>query len=421
MTRIIPTNTYGIAKFLVSPDESQGNFTTIQAAVTAASAGDTIYIADGVYNESVTLKPGILITALSSSGDANNVEFTGSFTFTGGGDVIISNIRMTSDNGVSIDFSGSSAGSLSVIYCFLDCTSNYIFDFTNSNANSSIDVNYSFINVSTNSTSPLFSSSAGSLSFSSSFLVNTATNFNNCQISNTIMYLSNSTFGMGLSISDGSLTGKNSNFSSLSTLLNLNNSSAQFINSELTGNIGNGLNHLFDLDATSNMYLLNTTITEAVTGPSPNFDGTGNIEIYSVYPIGTTVLDYGSNTVTYKELEAGNILANSLTTTTFITTPAASTSSSLALGAAYQNTLGYDVLLTVYVNISNTTNANFLLGVGPTSTPTQQNILTNYNITPSSTHLVFPVPIYLPNNYYALLSTTGTVTANIIGQLAMPI
>jgi hypothetical protein len=31
------------------------------------------------------------------------------------------------------------------------------------------------------------------------------------------------------------------------------------------------------------------------------------------------------------------------------------------------------------------------------------------------------VPIYLPNGYYANLSTSGTITASIGGQIAMPI
>lgn len=421
MTRIIPTNTYGISKFLVSPDESQGNFTTIQAAINAASAGDTIYVADGVYNESVTLIPGILITALSSAGNSGNVKFTGSFTFTGGGNVIISNIRLTSDNGTSILFSGSSAGSLSLTYCYFECTSNSNISFTNSNANSSLDIQYSFIDVLTNGISPISTSSSGSLTFASSFLANSATNFNNCSVSNTNIYIANSTFGLGLTITDGSLISNNSTFTCLTTLFILNNSTFRFYNCSLTGNVGNGLNHLFDLDATSYMYLLNTTITEAVAGPSPNFDGSGNIEIYSAYPLGTTVFDFGSNTVSYGNLEAGNVLTNSVTTPTFVTTPGASTSSSLTLGAAYQNTTTNDILLLVVIEISATTNADLLLGVGPTNTPTQQNLLTSYNIVPGSPHLLITIPIYIPKDYYALLSTAGTVTATIQGQMLMNI
>ena len=421
MTRIIPTNTYGISKFLVSPDESQGNFTTIQAAINAASAGDTIYVADGVYNESVTLIPGILITSLSSAGYSSNVEFTGSFTFTGGGSVIISNIRMTSDNGTSLQFGGSSAGSVSLNYCYLDCTSNPNITFTNSNSNSSLDVNYSFVDVSTNGNTPIVTSSTGNLTFLSSVLANTATNFNSCFITNTNVYMSDSTFSLGLSFTDASLICNNCTLISLTTLIELGNSTAQFFDCQLSGNVGNGLNHLFDFDATSYMYLFNTAITEAIAGPSPNFDGSGNIVIYSSYPVGATVFDFGTNTVTYGNLETGDVLSNSLTTPTFITTPAASASSSLTLGAAYQNSTANDILLLVTIEISNTTNADLLLGVGPTNTPTQQNLLTSYNLNPSNIYMLMTIPIYIPKDYYALLSTAGTVTATIQGQMAMNI
>lgn len=103
------------------------------------------------------------------------------------------------------------------------------------------------------------------------------------------------------------------------------------------------------------------------------------------------------------------------------TPPAASQSSSLILGTAYQNTFGYDVMLTVYISISNATNGNILLGVGPTNTPTQQTIIANYNSIPSSVHATVSVPIYLAKNYYALLSSSGTITVSIQGQIAIPV
>ncbi len=101
-----------------------------------------------------------------------------------------------------------------------------------------------------------------------------------------------------------------------------------------------------------------------------------------------------------------------------ITAPAVSSSSSLIVGTAYQNTLGYDVVITVYLAISAATAADILLGVGPTNTPTQQTIISGLTLASLG---VVPVNIYLPNNYYALLSTSGTITQTISGQLAMPV
>jgi hypothetical protein len=94
-----------------------------------------------------------------------------------------------------------------------------------------------------------------------------------------------------------------------------------------------------------------------------------------------------------------------------------SSTASLAFGTVYINAASYDVLVTVYVSISAATNGNLLLGVG-TSTPSQQTIVSNLT---TATTLIIPVPIYMPSQYHALLSTSGTITATISGQITQPI
>lgn len=102
------------------------------------------------------------------------------------------------------------------------------------------------------------------------------------------------------------------------------------------------------------------------------------------------------------------------TLTSLSSAPAASQSAGLTLGAAYQNTFGYDVVLVVYLNVTVNAGGNVQCGVGPTNTPTQQTLLTGLAV------LGFlPVTIYLPKSYYALLSVT--VTASIMGQQAFPV
>jgi hypothetical protein len=103
---------------------------------------------------------------------------------------------------------------------------------------------------------------------------------------------------------------------------------------------------------------------------------------------------------------------------TLITAPAASSASSLALGTAYHNTLGYDVMLNVYLSITASLGGSVLLGTSSTSTITQQTILPTMSL---SALLLTTIPIYLPANYYAKLSTSGTITASIVGQICMPI
>lgn len=104
--------------------------------------------------------------------------------------------------------------------------------------------------------------------------------------------------------------------------------------------------------------------------------------------------------------------------TSLITAPAVSAASTLALGTAYQNTLGYDIVLTVYVSVTAATAGSLSNGVGPTTTPTQQTIVSALTVAAVT---IIPVTIYLPSGYYALLSTGGTITATISGQQGMPV
>ena len=112
-----------------------------------------------------------------------------------------------------------------------------------------------------------------------------------------------------------------------------------------------------------------------------------------------------------------NVSTNATPTFTSIkTAPAASSSSALALGSAFQNSLGYDAIFTVYISFTASAGSYTLAsGVGPTNSPSQQTIIA------FNGNQVIPVTLYIPNNYYALLSLSGTVTTTIIGQQAMPV
>jgi YVTN family beta-propeller protein len=93
--------------------------------------------------------------------------------------------------------------------------------------------------------------------------------------------------------------------------------------------------------------------------------------------------------------------------------PPSSQSSSLVLGTAYYNPFGYDIILNLYLNITANSSGSILSGVGSTSSPTQQTILSGVTTTG-----YFPITIYVPANYYALVSTSGTITVSIVGQQA---
>ena len=201
MSQIIPSNTFVFSNFIVSANVGQGNFTTIQSAVNAASSGDTIFIADGVYNEAVTLKPGISITAWSSNSYSSNVKITGGFSYSGTGDVYISNICFSSDNITSINYSGSASGSMNFINCLFICSVNVSIVYSNSSSSSSLALYNCILNDSTNANTPLVSSSPGFIYLYDSLIGNNALNVNPIVISNTTFQANNSQIFLGISFS----------------------------------------------------------------------------------------------------------------------------------------------------------------------------------------------------------------------------
>ena len=135
----------------------------------------------------------------------------------------------------------------------------------------------------------------------------------------------------------------------------------------------------------------------------------------------TTFFSFPNNistrTVTFPDA-SGTLCMDTSSSGSLTTAPPVSASSTLAVGTAYQNTLGHDIVLTVYLSVTAATTASILLGVGTTTTPTQQTIVSSLT---TAAIVVIPVTIYLPNNYYALLSTSGTITQTISGQQAMAV
>ena len=161
--------------------------------------------------------------------------------------------------------------------------------------------------------------------------------------------------------------------------------------------------------------------------------GTGGVAVYSQAPTqpfafysgtsyqhkSTFVVANTAQNRTYALQDASGTLCMDTSSSGSLTTaPPVSASSTLAVGTAYQNTLGYDIVLTVYIAVTAATAASILLGVGPTTTPTQQTIVSSLT---TAALIIIPVTIYLPNSYYAKLSTSGTITQTISGQQAMPV
>ncbi|MBS3903739.1 MAG: hypothetical protein KGZ39_00250 [Simkania sp.] len=412
MTLITPANTYGFSDFVVSPVVGTGNYTTIQAAVNAASSGDTIYIGEGTYSEVVALKAGINLTSWSGNSTSSNVTITGGFTFSGSGNISISNITLQSDTTYSLSYTGSSAGSINFLNCKFNCTNNISIYFLNTSSSASVYLDSCSLILVSNASALLVTSGApGYVYFVNCVTTNNSFNYNTLTIESTQIVIKNSSIAQGFGVSSsGSLTFIDSSLSALSTAISLGTaSSASFINSQVYGNTNSSVQSVFTATAGCTYSFINTGVT-SVFNFTPTFSGSGTVSYNSLYQLGANAITFGTSVLDYNSLLLGDVTANSISTS-----PSASSTSTLSLGSAYQNSLGYDVILTVYIAVASATAASILCGVGSTSTPTQQTIVNSITLAALN---VIPVTVYLPADYYALISTSGVISASISGQQA---
>lgn len=134
---------YSTAAGRIVDTNGSGDFTTIQAAVTAASSGQTIFIRPGTYTENITLKAGVNLTAFGSDGSANatgKVIISGTCTLTTAGTVTISGIQLQTNSAALLAVTGTLASVVNLINCYLNCTNNTGITYSSSSASSGINI-----------------------------------------------------------------------------------------------------------------------------------------------------------------------------------------------------------------------------------------------------------------------------------------
>lgn len=141
----ISTNTFGVAKLVVSPDPTQGTHTTIADALAAAASGDTILLRDGAYFEDIVLKAGITIASISSFSATPNVSISGSVTFSENGNAIIQGVALTNTGNFSIIISGTSNSNLTLQDCYILASDHTAISISSSGAG--LNLRYCFANV----------------------------------------------------------------------------------------------------------------------------------------------------------------------------------------------------------------------------------------------------------------------------------
>jgi len=207
----LSTNNYGEAKFIVDSSPANGTHTTIAAALTSASSGDTIFIRPGTYTENLTLKAGVNLCAFGpsipvfSSATVPNVIINGTCTFTAAGTVGISGIALQTNAAFALAVTGSAASIVKLDKCFLHCVDNTGVSFTSSSASSEIDFSYCNGDLGTTGIALFAHSAAGRLRFLYSFFANTGVSTTNNTVSNVGSFFPNySSWANGLTLSNSS-------------------------------------------------------------------------------------------------------------------------------------------------------------------------------------------------------------------------
>lgn len=143
MTISVPTQAFREAKWIVSPTVGQGTHTTIAAALTSASSGDTIFIRDGTYTENLTLKAGVHLTSYTAGGLVNpnanlspitnatsNVVISGKLSASFNGSCSITGITFSTNSDYILETTGANGTGVNFESCFFNVINNDAFNLT---------------------------------------------------------------------------------------------------------------------------------------------------------------------------------------------------------------------------------------------------------------------------------------------------
>lgn len=139
--------------------------------------------------------------------------------------------------------------------------------------------------------------------------------------------------------------------------------------------------------------------------------GTGTQQQNVCYIAGIEGATYSAGTptpaFTYVDTSNGQLLGNATTASNTVT----SNFGSLVVGTGRQNTAKYALHVNVSIVVTAATGATITLGVGSTSTPTVNTVVTTFS-TAAATYFTFSAIV--PSRYYMLVNTTGTITVGSI-------
>jgi hypothetical protein len=138
---------YSTARSHIVDATGGGDFLTIQSAVTAAVAGDTVFVRPGTYAESVTFKPGVNVTAFDTDGVSKSVFLQGNSIISAAGTYYISNIAIdTTTSSYGLNITGSNQCTVYFNRClFPGDGPTSSLGFTNTNAATEVTITASVL------------------------------------------------------------------------------------------------------------------------------------------------------------------------------------------------------------------------------------------------------------------------------------
>jgi hypothetical protein len=221
----LTVNSPGTVKWVVNATAGLGTHTTIQAAITAASAGDDVFITPGTYTENITGKSGVNLVAYDADSLSGQVTILGNLTFSATGTVNISGIELQTNSANCLTVSGSNVSVVNLFGCNINCSNNTGILFSSSNASSAINLYECWGNLGTTGVGFSTSSSLGTIIFYSTNFTNTGNSTTATTNSAGLMTFQNSAIqspisSTGTGAISGSFSSFNCNFGGLACTIN---------------------------------------------------------------------------------------------------------------------------------------------------------------------------------------------------------
>ena len=406
---------YSTAKGHIVDATGKGDFTTIAAALTAATSGQTIFIRPGTYTENPALKAGVNLTAFECDATTPNVTIVGKCTFASAGTVTITGIRLQTNSDFFLSVTGTAASIVNLVNCYLNCSNNTGIQFTTANTSAQIICQSCTGNLGTTGIAAHTSSSTGALSYNQCTMNNSGGSSTASSNSAGSVGISWGGFFCPLSVSGGTLIVQWS-------FINTTAQNATCITSSGTGTIAlHGDNDLSSGTASSlsigtgticNSYgllTINSSNTNAITGLGTiqytliSYNGSSSTNNVSTQSTFTTQPTLSSTSFAVQQVRANKTAAQTVTSNIAAITTQPTTSNGTSVISVSITPTNSSHVLVLEGNITFTSGGNFV------SAYFIQNATGNGFGVAWQTGGAANQPLTIPLRYYMTAGTTSAI------------